>query len=463
MTRQTLTTLILVSALCGSAFGQLSEQLLITEIMWKSGNPTPDDFGDGGYAEGDWWELTNVSDQAIDMTGFLWDDDDRLEDDDYTIFPEFVIQPSEAVIVVQESEGNVEHPDGFRAIWALPEDIRIISRSFIKGTDAVSFQDSVNALQQRSLEDISAQLDLLTPPLADEDRMAADELVQEALLWTAEDVQTIVTTDRDKIDQLVDLRLAGRDVDGEGCWSYDNCLDTFSGISSGGDELNLYDAERNLIHSIEVGEATTGSSTAWGFENGMYEDLGISESGDFEAYTAISDGSGGRLVLDDDFNPTFDEEGNPVIDPDYFPEFLDVASPGKVFGFDVIFPEPGGNEVDIDVLCSQIAAGESSLEDLATKLVELGSLPGDADLNGTVEFPDFLTMSGNFGSEDAGGSFREGDFDCNGAVEFPDFLALSGNFGQSAAVAAVPEPATGTMLLTISAMLLACFRGRKRA
>ena len=48
------------------------------------------------------------------MTGFLWDDNDRLDGNDFAIFPDFTIQPKEAVILVDETATSVEHVDGFR-------------------------------------------------------------------------------------------------------------------------------------------------------------------------------------------------------------------------------------------------------------------------------------------------------------------------------------------------------------
>ena len=71
-------------------------------------------------------------------------------------------------------------------------------------------------------------------------------------------------------------------------------------------------------------------------------------------------------------------------------------------------------------------------------------LPGDIDMDGSVGFADFLVLSANFGM--AGGP-DAGDIDGDGSVGFPDFLVLSSNFGQSAAAAAVPEPATGILAL----------------
>ena len=67
-----------------------------------------------------------------------------------------------------------------------------------------------------------------------------------------------------------------------------------------------------------------------------------------------------------------------------------------------------------------------------------GSHFGDADLNGSVDFTDFLQLSANF-NQPAG--WAGGDFDGNGMADFADFLLLSDNFGKSSGVlATVPEP-----------------------
>lgn len=84
------------------------------------------------------------------------------------------------------------------------------------------------------------------------------------------------------------------------------------------------------------------------------------------------------------------------------------------------------------------------------------AIPGDTNLDGAVNFADFLTLSSNFGT---GSIWTEGDFDGNGMVEFPDFLNLSRNFGESTAVAVpVPEPKSGFLLLI--AFVVAAVRRR---
>jgi hypothetical protein len=52
---------------------------------------------------------------------------------------------------------------------------------------------------------------------------------------------------------------------------------------------------------------------------------------------------------------------------------------------------------------------------------------GDSDLDGDVDFADFLKMANNFGQE---GGWADGDFDGDGLVGLSDFTLLAENFGQ---------------------------------
>jgi|GEM_PF-4706520 len=150
----------------------------------------------------------------------------------------------------------------------------------------------------------------------------------------------------------------------------------------------------------------------------------------------------------------------------------DLGTPGS-FGDIVVDPvdptEPGFsldangdgaiNASDAPLLCNAASAAGVSLAD---ELAAGGILPGDADLNGAVEFADFLALSSNFGGENP--HFGQGDFDCNGAVEFADFLALSNSFGQSAAASAesasVPEPASAVLFGFFAFGILSLRRSR---
>ena len=125
---------------------------------------------------------------------------------------------------------------------------------------------------------------------------------------------------------------------------------------------------------------------------------------------------------------------------------------------------------DADHLCRGLAADvpdasldlnrDSALDsfDLLRFLGLADSIHGDSNLDGQVDFTDFLNLSGSFGNE---GSWTDGDFSCDGKVEFDDFLVLSTHFGAQTQTTSVPEPRLsfiGYILMT----MLACRRARRQ-
>lgn len=84
---------------------------------------------------------------------------------------------------------------------------------------------------------------------------------------------------------------------------------------------------------------------------------------------------------------------------------------------------------------------------------------GDANLDGIVDFEDFLRLSGGYGLPLG---WADGDTDGDFMVSFLDFLKLSGNFRKGAvfeAAESVPEP-SGSMLHLISLCVLLAVRRR---
>lgn len=63
------------------------------------------------------------------------------------------------------------------------------------------------------------------------------------------------------------------------------------------------------------------------------------------------------------------------------------------------------------------------------------TLPGDANLDGSVNFNDFLILQNNFSAP--GTRFDQGNFNYDAQTDFNDFLVLQNNFGQSVTGAAV--------------------------
>lgn len=75
------------------------------------------------------------------------------------------------------------------------------------------------------------------------------------------------------------------------------------------------------------------------------------------------------------------------------------------------------------------------------------TLPGDATLNGTVDFNDFLALQNNFNA--VGTSFAQGNFNGDSQTDFNDFLILQNNFGQS--IAGAPAAFTADEVAAITA------------
>ena len=95
---------------------------------------------------------------------------------------------------------------------------------------------------------------------------------------------------------------------------------------------------------------------------------------------------------------------------------------------------------DIDLLMSEVAKTDGqAMFDLdangivddadVTVLLEeiLGTKRGDLDVDGDIDFADFLALSAHFGNIDA--TYGQGDVDGDRSVQFADFLVLSAGFG----------------------------------
>ena len=244
-------------------------------------------------------------------------------------------------------------------------------------------------------------------------------------------------------------------------------LDTGSGaevLDISGPEnwvVEYLESEPNLQASFITGVSadgeTCGATTAFDVQPGNSVSFSITSTWAPEDKEYIV----GQLVETTDFPCDF--EGGIV-----FGEIASPAIPPDPLFAPCDFDEDGDCDTrDINNLAATISSGEfdatydltlDSLvnrDDLDAFLTQAGRLNGDADFNGSVEFADFLTLSGSFGLSEA--EWTDGDFDASGGVEFADFLILSGNFGQTAAaaeLATVPEPTTGSLaILGMVAML----------
>lgn len=90
-------------------------------------------------------------------------------------------------------------------------------------------------------------------------------------------------------------------------------------------------------------------------------------------------------------------------------------------------------------------------------------LTADFNLNGKVDFGDFLILAEHFGQPLV--LFQEGDANHDFQVNFDDFLILQENFGRTreTSAAAVPEPSSLMLLVLAIPLLLVRRRRRPRA
>lgn len=82
-------------------------------------------------------------------------------------------------------------------------------------------------------------------------------------------------------------------------------------------------------------------------------------------------------------------------------------------------------------------------------------LPGDANLDGQVDFSDLLTLAQHYGT--AGATWEQGDCNADGTVGFDDLLILAQHYGatvDAAAASPVPELSVGCAAILCGLALL---------
>ncbi len=150
----------------------------------------------------------------------------------------------------------------------------------------------------------------------------------------------------------------------------------------------------------------------------------------------------GRLVLD--VNPEISGE---ILNGDGLLDFEDInALAAAINSTDLRYDLDGDGTV-----------GTSDHSLLITEVFQ--TLSGDANLDGSVDFADFVALADRFGGH---GGWESGDFDANGLIDFTDFTLLAENFGTVAGAttaASVPEP-SGWLLAVF--LFVTCLRGSVR-
>ena len=117
---------ILVALACVSGVvlspGVTSADVTITEVS------SSNNFGE------DWFEVTNLTDAVVDLTGFYWDDNGPMGNDGAE-FLEVELQPGESLIVL---EGGADAADAFRELFGLDSSVQILTEEDVTGPDTFS-------------------------------------------------------------------------------------------------------------------------------------------------------------------------------------------------------------------------------------------------------------------------------------------------------------------------------------
>ena len=96
----------------------VAAQLRITEVMPRSSLNT------ASTLNGDWWELTNVGSQAVNLQGYQWANTvDALPSNTSTFFPDFTLNSGQSLIIL---EGDADAHGAWRSMWGIASSVAIL-------------------------------------------------------------------------------------------------------------------------------------------------------------------------------------------------------------------------------------------------------------------------------------------------------------------------------------------------
>lgn len=250
----------------------------------------------------------------------------------------------------------------------------------------------------------------------------------------------------------------------EAAWGDANYIsvESWPGLNNGGDLVAIWNDEDEYLSDSENGDRIAdGATFGVTYDDGDNEWPNVGQGNSISILDASDDPNDGLnwiLSADGDGDSVF---ANGVIasQPDH--NGGDLGTPGQ---FGSVQPTLGldlNNSGAVDAEDALLVCGAAAGQSVSDFIVANGGVPGDFDLNGEVDFADFLNLSSNFGSSD-GVHYGLGDADCEGDIGFADFLVLSSSFGRTTGntLASVPEP-NGWFLAMASTLLLMDWRQRR--
>jgi hypothetical protein len=94
-------------------------QLRITEVMGQASS------GTSSTLNGDWWELTNFGSMPVNLLGYQWaDSEDALPSTESNFFPDFILNPGQSLIVLEE---DAYSKADWRSMWGIAPTVAILT------------------------------------------------------------------------------------------------------------------------------------------------------------------------------------------------------------------------------------------------------------------------------------------------------------------------------------------------
>ena len=213
------------------------------------------------------------------------------------------------------------------------------------------------------------------------------------------------------------------------------------------DDLGQGDSVKVSVDGTNVGDFTSTDTNNWNqFVESPEIQLGQLNAG--VAHLTL------QLMTTDGFGIDFDRFKLVLV-----PQMGDLNADGILNHLDIdllrdaVIDGTGRSKFNVDGIGGQVPDA-ADFAYLLTKL--MGTVPGDGDLDGIVNFADFVLLTNHFGGGDTG--WIEGNYNLDRGTDFEDFVVLTNHFGSVWPSQFAPEASVRSLLALAPTLL--CWRIR---